>query len=435
MSRTRPLRSSEQPHVPSRWLWHNSDFLKLWLGETISAVGSQITAVALPLTAALYLSATPEQMGVLTAAGHAPFLFLSLFAGVWVDRHRRRPILIAANIGRAILLGCIPLLAFMDLLRIEYLILISFVAGILTMSFELAYPSFLPVLLRQDQLVEGNSKLSASGSIAKIVGPGFAGVLVQVLSAPFALVLDALSFVVSAVALFLIGKPEPQPPATTEQSSLRREVIEGLRLTFSNKMLRAGACSAATYNFFWNVIDAVLILYLVRQLGVTPSVFGLIVTIGSVGALLGAFIAARLALRFGVGATIIGSAAITCIMQLLLPLATAPLFATILMGIAFFLRGIGLTGWNIHIVSLQQAIVPASMLGRMNSSYLLLSLGTGAIGALLGGILGGSIGLRLTIALGALGVSLAWLWLFFSPLRTLDKLPSAGKAAPTGTDL
>lgn len=435
MSRPRPLRSTKQPHVPSRWLWHNADFLKLWLGETISAVGSQITAVALPLTAALYLSATPEQMGVLTAAGHAPFLFLSLFAGVWVDRHRRRPILIAANLGRAILLGCIPLLAFMGLLRIEYLILISFVAGILTMSFELAYPSFLPVLLKQDQLVEGNSKLSASGSIAKIVGPGFAGVLVQVLSAPFALVLDALSFVVSAVALFLIGKPEPPPPATTEHTSLRREVVEGLRLTFSNKILRAGACSAATYNFFWNIIDTVLVLYLVRQLGVTPSVFGLLVTIGSIGALLGAFIAARLALRFGVGATIIGSAAITCIIQVLLPVANTPSLATMLMGIAFFLRGIGLTGWNIHIVSLQQAIVPVTMLGRMNSSYLLLSLGTGSIGALLGGLLGGSIGLRPTIAIGALGVSLAWLWLFFSPLRAVHELPSTHEAVPSGTDL
>jgi MFS family permease len=192
-------------------LWHQADFLKLWAGETVSLVGSQVTILALPLTAVILFKATSVQLGFLYAAGFAPFLFLTLFAGVWVDHHRRRPILLVTNIGRGVLLGLIPVLAVMGWLRIEYLYVIALLVGCLTVLFYLAFQAFLPILVQRDHLVEGNSKLSASQSMAEISGPGLAGVLVQLVTAPIALVVDALSFFVAAGSLVLIRTPESRP--------------------------------------------------------------------------------------------------------------------------------------------------------------------------------------------------------------------------------
>jgi MFS family permease len=402
-------------------LSQNRDFMRLWAGETISLFGSQITYIAIPLTAAVVLHAEPWQMGILQAAGFAPFLLLTLFAGVWVDRKRRRPILVLSNAGRAVLLALIPLSALFGWLSMPQLYVISLLVGSLTVFFELAYQSYLPTLVGKEGLVEGNSKLQTSASVSSIGGPGIAGLLLEVLSAPFALLADAFSFLVSAFMLLRIRTPEPVPPRTTH-TSFRRELTEGLSMVFKNAYLRAFALEAASYNFFWNLIEAVYILYAVRELGASPLVIGLVFSLGSVGSLLGALVAARWADRFGLGHAITASMAIACASTLLIPMSGDGVVGPWLVGGSFFLGGLGVTASVVHVVSLRQTVTPGHLLGRMNGSYRFLTWGVIPIGALLGGFLGEVIGLRAALLVGAAGMSLAWLWVLFSPVPRLRKL-------------
>ena len=254
--------------------WEHRDFLKLWSGQTVSFFGSHATGLALPLTAALVLDATPTEMGVLAAAGSAPYLLLGLVAGVWVDRWPRRPVLIMADLGRAALLLLVPLLFFLDRLGFAPIVAVAFLVGTLTMLFDLAYQSYLPTLVPRRLLAEANGKLMTSRSVADIGGPGLAGGLVQAFGAPIALLLDAGSFLVSAASLALVRTAEPpRRPAGSGRSPVPAEIARGLRFTFGDALLRAGACSAATYNFFWNVVNAVLVLYAGRTLGMSPGLF------------------------------------------------------------------------------------------------------------------------------------------------------------------
>ncbi len=407
-------------------LWRHTDFLKLWAGETVSLIGSQITTFALPLVAVLVLDATPAQVGILNAAAFAPFLLLTLPAGVWIDRRRRRPIMVATNFGRALLLGLVPLLALLGHLRIEYLYVIVFLVGMLTVFFQLAYQAYLPAIVEREQIIDGNSKLSASASIAEIGGPGFGSLLVALLTAPFALVFDACSFAISAVMLALIRKPEPEPEVPARRQTLAREIGDGFRLTFGDPFLRAFAAEAATYNFFWRVIETVFVLYIVRELGLRQEIYGLILTAGSIGALLGALLTNRVAGWLGIGATIFAGAVLSDVAPLLIPLAAGSTTTMVaLLMLAFFLRGFGTTGCNVHIISIRQLVTPDRLRGRMNASYRLLVTGTIPIGALLGGFLGEWIGLRPTLLVGAVGLLSTWLWFWFSPVVALRKLPAA----------
>jgi MFS family permease len=417
-----------------RWrfvgLWRQPDFLKLWAGQTVSLVGSQVTILALPLTAVLLLRASPLQVGILGAAQFLPYLLLTLFAGLWVDRRRRRPVLIMADLGRAGLVGLIPLLAVLGWLRMDALYGIALLLGALTVLFDLAYQSYLPALVERAQLVEGNSKLQVSASVAEIGGPGLAGLLAQVVSAPGALLVDALSFLVSVLSLALIHQPEPAPAAPPKRQRLRRELAEGLRLTFGNRYLRALACEAATSNGFGEAIITLFVLYAVRELGIGPGRLGLILATGSVGALVGSATAEALGRRFGVGPTIVGSMLLACIPLLLVPLAGGPpLVEALLLVLAFFLSGCGLALSNVQVISLRQTITPDHLLGRVNASYRLVVTGAIPLGALFGGLLGGAIGLRLTLLVAAVGVACAPLWVIFSPVPTLRELPAAAAGA------
>lgn len=405
-----------------------SDFFGLWAGQTVSMFGSQVGLVALPLTAAIYLDATPAQMGILTAAGTAPFLALSLFAGVWVDRTKQKPVLLAANLGRAALLGLVPLLYITGLLSVAYLCAIAFLSGACGVFFDLAYQSFLPKLVDRDRLVDANSRVKASGSVADLAGPGIGGFLVQVLTAPVAVLADALSFLVSAAWLLRVRVQERVPVPPAGGRDLKREMGEGLKVTFGDRVLRAGACAAATYNLFWGAVEAGLILYMVRRLGMSAGEIGLTFAVGGAGALVGALATAPAARRFGVGPTIVGSAALSCAALLLIPPAGGPVAGPVLLATALFVNGLGLAGWNVQIEALQQATVPAVVLARMNSSYLLLSLGAGSLGAVFGGFLGAGLGLRAALWVGATGAALSWLWLFFSPLRTFRQSPRSSGA-------
>ncbi len=406
-------------------LWRQPDFLKLWAGETVSLFGSQITLLALPLTAVLVLKASPSQMGLLTALEFLPFLVLSLFAGVWVDRLRRRPILVLADIGRSILLGSVPIVYFLNMLSIEYLYVVGLLTGVMTVFFDVAYQSYLPALVDRNQLVEGNGKLEVSRSVAQIAGPGIAGTLVQVISAPFAIVIDAISFLFSAFFIGLIHKPEPVEVKSADyKKNIWKEIGEGLGVVFGNRLLRSIAGCTGTGNLFGNISQAVLTLYLVNELKLEPAVIGLIFGVGSVGALVGAFLAGWAAQRFGLGPTIIGSAALW-FAGFLLPLASGSFWVAVPLLVAWmFMFSIAGTVYNINQVSLRQAITPHRLQGRMNASMRFLVWGTMPIGSVIGGFLGEIIGLRPTLWVGAVGGSLAFLWVFFSPVRHLREQPA-----------
>jgi MFS family permease len=412
--------------ISLRGLWRHPDFLKLWAAQTVSRFGSDISMLAIPLTAALVLNASPFQMGLLGTFEFAPFLLLSLFAGVWVDRLRRRPILIVADVGRFVLLGSIPLGALFGMLRIEQLYAVGLLAGVLTVFFDVAHQAYLPALVSRDQLVEGNSKLEMSRSVAQIAGPGFAGVLVQLLSAPMAVAADALSFLASGVFLVFIRAPEPAPVRDPRRgSSIRSELREGLAVVLGNPLLRSIAGATATSNLFSNGIMAVYVLYVTRELAVPPALLGLILAAGGPGALLGAVSAGRLAGRFGLGATIIGALMVTELSNLLVPFAGGPVPIVVgTLALAAFIGGFGNPVYNINQVSLRQAITPDRVQGRMNASMRFIVWGTIPIGSLLGGALGEVLGLRPTLVLMAACSLLAGLWVIVSPVRRLKAPPA-----------
>jgi MFS family permease len=409
----------------SSGLWHHPDFLKLWVGESISLVGSQITSLALPLVAVVVLHAGPLQMGALGAAQYAPFLLFGLIAGVWVDRVRRRPILVWADIGRAALLASIPVSAALGLLRIDQLYVVAFATGVLTVFFDVAYQAFLPSLVRREELVEGNSKLELSRSVAQIAGPGLGGGLVQFLTAPVAVAVDSVSYLSSALSLALIRTTEA-PPESGETRSVRAEIAEGVRLVLGNPVLCANAGCTGTWNLFSSVIQAVFILYATHDLGLAPATLGVVLAASGPGALLGALVASWSARRLGVGPTIIFGAIVGGLGTLLVAFA-GQLPATVALVIAgWFVGGVGGTVYNITTVSLRQAITPDHLQGRMNATMRFLIWGTIPLGSLLGGALGETIGLGPTLVIGALGVQTSFLWPLFSPLRRLYE-PSSGR--------
>ncbi len=404
-------------------LWRHPDFVKLWTGQTISKFGSHITGVALPLTAVLTLKATPVQMGVLTALGSLPVLLIGLPAGAWVDRLRRRPILITADIGRALLLLSIPIAAMLHALHIEQLYLVALLAGALTVFFDVADPAFLPAVVPSERLVEGNSKLGASDSLAEIAGPALAGGLVQWLTAPFAIAIDAATFIFSALSLSAIRAREPQPPRQpAAQQSIRGEIVEGLQLVLRHPLLRALAGTMATFTFFGNFIGTLYFIYLSNTLHVPAAAVGILIGLGGVSAFFGALVAAPLVRRLGVGKTLIASMTFYGCTGLILPLAGGPTPVVIGMLAAGQLIGdVAISIYLINDISLRQSVIPSSMLGRANASMQVLERGIGPAGALLAGILGGSalLGTRGTILIGVLGVIVSSLWLVFSPVRTL----------------
>lgn len=408
-------------------LWSHADFMKLWTGQTVSLFGSQVTLLALPLTAVVLLNATPIQMAILSAAEFAPFLLVTLFAGVWIDRKRRRPILIFADFGRAVLLTCVPLLSALQQLQITYLYIIAFLVGILTVFFQLAYEAYLPRLVEPAHLAEGNSKLSVSASLAELGGPGLGGLLIQIFTAPFALLIDVFSFLVSAFSLLLMHKPEPILPAPTKEADIWQEIAVGFRATIQNRYLRAFAGEAATYNFFWQMIQAIFILYAVRELHLNALLIGSIFAAGSVGALFGALGIERLAQRFGIGRMIVGSQALSDVTVFLIPLSSilgSTTGAIACMMFAFFVRGYGNTACNVYVNSVRQANTSDELRGRTNAVYRLVVSGVVAVGALVGGILSERINLSFTLLVGAIGVSCSWLWLLCSPAFRLRSLPA-----------
>ena len=414
------------PNARRASLIRHPDFLKLWTAETVSVFGTQVTLLALPLVAATILQVTPFEFALLGTIEFLPFIFLSLPAGVWVDRLRRRPILIIGDIGRAISLVSIPIAFYFDVLTIWQLYAVGFINGCLTVFFDVAYQSYLPSIVDRDQLVEGNSKLEITRSASQIVGPGMAGVLIGILRAPFAILADAASFVVSALFVFAIRRPEPpiepHDEATGPRPSMRSEIAAGLRYVTGHRWLRSIAATTGTSNFFGNVMGAILILFLVRERGFTAETLGFAFSIGSVGVLVAALTASRISARLGVGRTLVLSALGFGVAGI--PVAIAPdswLFAAV--ASSGFIGGFFGVAWNINQVSLRQAITPTRMQGKMNATMRFIVWGTIPLGQIVGGFLASIIGLHNTIWIGALGGLIAFLPVALSSVRELKTMP------------
>ena len=423
--------------APSRSLLRHPDFLKLWTAETISVFGSSITQLALPLIAATVLRVSPFEFGLLTTIEFLPFILFSLPAGVWVDRLRRRPILIAGDLGRALAIASIPVAFYFDALTIWQLYIVGFVNGILTVFFDVAYQSYLPSVVERDQLVDGNSKLEITRSASQILGPGMAGLLIGFFRAPFAMVIDSVSYFVSALFLTWIRRPEPPIVAHDEvasgpKPSMREEISVGLRYVTGHRWLRNIAATTGTSNLFGNVVNAILILYLVDERGLGPEAIGFAFSVASVGFLVGALTTNRLTSRVGVGRMLVASAIGFSVSNM--PVAFAPdALIWPALAISGLIGGFSGTAWNINQVSLRQAITPTRMQGKMNATMRFIVWGTIPLGAILGGALGGVIGLHETIIVGAIGGLLAFIPVTLSSVRHIVTMPEPvdDEAPPT----
>ncbi len=404
-------------------LWQNPDFIKLWVGQAISAFGSHITWQALPLTAMLLLAASPTELGFLAAAGTAPVLVFGLVAGVWVDRLPRRPIMIAADLGRTVLLGSIPLAAIFGTLTLLQLFVVASLTGLLTVFFDIADQSYLPSLVEHEHIMEGNSKISASRSLAEITGQPVGGLLVQLITAPFAIAVDAVSFLVSALCISLIRKPETRPEAPEQTQPILREAFEGLRVVFNDPILRVLAFCDIQRTFFGNFIGTLYIIFIIRELQMPIWVSGVLVGVGGISSLAGSVVAQRLTRRFGVGKILIWSAIITSAITFVIPLAGGPFW------LAFTILVISQAGdavgtvFFINQTSLRQSVTAEHQLGRVNASIYFLAGVAGLLGAIASGVLGDLIGIRTTLLVAVTGYLLAVFWLIFSPVRKLEQLP------------
>lgn len=398
-------------------LWNHPDFVRFWVADSLSWIGSQISQLALPLIAAMTLDASAFQVGALAAAGQAPLFLFGLFTGAWVERRRRRPILIAADLGRALFLLAIPLAALIDALSMTLLYVVAFGAGVLTVFFDVSYQSYLPALVGRNRLVEANSRLEASASGAQVVGPFLGGVLVGLLTAPFAILVDVCSYLGSALFLRRIETEEPQPLPPPPGERLWRQMGDGLRFVGREPTLRALAGCSAVTNFSGWVFLAVYILFMERELGLGATAIGLVFASGGVGALIGSLLAARIAARFGTGPTLIGSQFGFGVTGLLVPLAVLiPSVGLPLVVAAEFLQWLMLLIYAINAVSLRQRIAPDAYLGRVNATFTFVARGVVPLGSLVGGVLGGVIGLPMTLVVGEIGMFLAVGWLIASPL-------------------
>jgi Na+/melibiose symporter-like transporter len=405
-------------------IFTNQDFVRLWLAESISIFGSLISVTALSFAAILTLDAGPYQIALLGVAQMAPAFLLSLFAGAWVDRLPRRPIMITADIARAVLLGSIPVAALFDLLRIEQLYVVAALASVFSTFFDIAYQAYLPTLVEPDQLVEGNSKLTASAAVAEASAFSSAGWLVQLLTAPGAIVFDALSFLGSAYFIFRIESKEPPPIPSVERPPIRDEIADGVRLLARDPILRSLAVSNLMLSFAFRVNGAVYALYLVNELGFRPGVLGMIYAIGGISALVASLNANRVTLLIGLGPAMITGMVLTGVGQGMIALATGvTLFSVLLLIGQQLVADAAATVYEIDEISLRQVVAPADALGRINGSMRVLDFGAMLMGALVGGWLGATIGLRFTIVIASLLFVAGGLWLGRTPVRQLKSAP------------
>jgi MFS family permease len=412
-------------------LARSPDYRKLWTAATISLFGTQVSLIAIPVIAIFLLHVQAYQVALLGTVEFLPFLFFTLPAGAWVDRLPRRLILVAGDFGRAISLLSIPIAWELGVLTIWQLYLVGFINGTLTVFFDVADQSFLPAILEPDDLIEGNSKLQVSASAAQVLGQPLGGGIVGLFGAPLAVTADAISFVASGGLIFWIRKREPKRAAAAAATGgllapvagIRAEIAEGLHYVLGHPYLRYIAASTGISNLFSNIAFATIAYFVYTDLGLTPFQFGVIGGLGSIGVLVGALVAGRIAERIGVGRTILWSMIISGPATLLAAVAQ-PATAIPVLTASFFLGSFAGVVYNINQVSLRQAITPERIQGRMNATMRFLVWGTIPIGQVIGGIVATGLGARGALIVGGILGCFAFVPILFSSVRQLERIPT-----------
>jgi MFS family permease len=395
-------------------------FRRFWLAQTISLLGDQVTLIAIPLTAVLVLDANASQMGYLVAAELTPNLLFALHAGAWVDRRgRRRQTMIVTDLARAGLIATIPLAYAFDALTMAQLYAVAFAAGTMTVLFSVAYASLFIVVVEREHYVAASSWLAGSRAFSFVAGPSVGGLLVQALKAPLALIVDAVSFLFSA--LFL-GTISPEEPPTEEAE--RGHVRAGISYVFRNPTMRASLLGAATINLFNFIFWALFILYAVRGLGVSAGTLGLVLGAGAVGGVIGSMVTTRLSRRIGIGPALLLGAILFPVPLVLVPLAGGPMWLILAMlFLAEFGSGLGVMILDISAAAIFAALVPPRLRSRVSGAFTLVNYGVRPVGALIGGFLGTAIGLRPALWVATIGAILGFLWLLPSPIPKMRELP------------
>ncbi|MEV8378879.1 MFS transporter [Kribbella sp. NPDC056861] len=421
--------TAHEPDEVSTRAWDSRGFRWLWTGSAVSSFGSEVAELALPLLALVTLAASPGELGLLRAAQFLPFLLATLPIGLLVDRSRRRPLMIGADLGRFVLIALIPVSVWLDLTSVLLLCVVVFGAGVLTVLYQMADFTFLPTVTTVHQLADANAKLAATQSAMEIGGRGAGGVLVQALTAPVAMAVDAVSYLLSALSLSRIRVIE-QVPVRSARSPLR-EVATGFRVVWTNAYLRALLGGAMTFNVCQEIFTIGFMLYAVRDLSISPAGVGAILVAGGAGSFAGAWFGSRLTARWSYGKVLLVALALGNTAPLASAL-TGPVGTwafELLLGV-FFVMGIGIGISNAHAVTIRQVAAPAELRGRVNAAYRLITWGGIPVGALGGGLLASELGNSFAMVAGAAGLATATLWILFSPIRTLR---SVAQASPERT--
>jgi len=406
-------------------LWRNQAFVRVWAAATVSIFGSLITRIALPLVAILVLGSGAIEVAILRSLDLGATLAFGLVAGAWVDRLRRRPVLIWADLGRAVLLGSIPVAFALGVLTYWHLLLVSGLAAVLTTFFDSADNAYLPTIVERERLVDANSALAASGSAAEFMAFGISGFLVQLLTAPIAIAIDAVTFLVSAVLLGTIRVDEAPPPPREDREPVLTEIRDGLRLVRHDPVLRAFAGAQMSLAALWGIFGATWFLFVLDELQLGPAVLGVIAGVGGFSSFIGAVVATRATRRFGIGTVAIAAMVLSAVGNAFIPLAPAglPLVAIGCLVMQQLVADSAVTVYDVAEVSVRQTLVSDRALGRVSSTFHVAAVLAQLVATLAAGLLAEAIGLRATSWLAPLGGLLGAAILWFSPVRHLHTLP------------
>jgi MFS family permease len=407
------------------------DFLRLWGGQTLAMIGAQVARTVLPLVAVVLLDASATEMGVLSALSQLPFL-LFLFAGVWVDRMRRRPAMIWTDLGRMVLLALVPVLYLAGALRMEVLFVVVLGVNLLGVLFETAYHAYLPALVGREFIAEGNQKLELSRSTAQFAGPSLAGLAVTAAASAMVLVASALTYLASAVLLMFIRRPEPPPPPAADRPNAFRAIGDGLRWVLRHPVLRVMTLAPTVFWFFYSVLTTLYVLYLVRELRVPPGWVAAIFAVAGPGAMIGSWLSIRTMRRFGLGRAVLGGITASTCSLLLVPAASwaEPLWLVIgLLLLSQFGYGLATQVGTVLQTTLRQVLTPDDMQGRVVATQRALSLAMVPVGALLAGVVADAVGIQPVIWVASFGVLAPILLYGLSPIPRMRELPDDEEAA------
>jgi MFS family permease len=413
------------PEEPQGGVLTNRDFCKLYAGESVSLMGTFITSIAMPLTAILTLHATVFEVGLLNVFRLSPVIVVALFAGVWLDRVKRRPVLICCSLGCAASIGLVPIAHTFGFLSLGLIYVVVAVAGALNVIFDVGALSYLPNLVEKRHLLEANGKMQAARATGAIAGPAIAGLLIGVLTAPITLSADAISYLFSAAGLSSIRRPEPEPEVPADRPPLRAQLAEGFRAVYSGPLVRSLLTISAALNLGFGAFWTIFLVYAVEVLKLSPFKLGIVIAAAAVGALLAALNSHRLREAFGYGQVMIyGVVGMSTVLLLLLIPRNADLTSMIILVIGQFVYGACITNFNVNAITLRQMVTPKRLLARMNATYRLMIFGVPPLGALAGGLLGSAVGLRTALMVSLIAMTTPLLWLPVSPVFRVREMPT-----------